>query len=513
MGPVSRNRRLPLVRAICGAVLLLAGAFILCAGIGTASDSGLRQPTTNPVLPAIVCTQVPASVWPRDGRLPATVPTGEDRPLAARIVRVDSLDGKPRIANLTPGFAAACEPDVSFDGQRIIFAAKKDASDPWNIWEMSADGTGQRQITSGPGDRTSPRYLSPQYTLAPVGTDMRLLVAFAGGPPAAAIYTCNLDGSAPRRITYHLGKESDPFVLDDGRLVYAARQGGDRSAFLAINNDGTDGELLVQAEVGLRFKHTPCETAGGLVVFVEADEQRADGGGRLAAVSMRRNLYSYRVLADDPGGLYRAPSRLPDGRILVAYRPRDAAASYGIYTLDPATGARSAAVFDQAEWHEVVAVAILPRPRPDGRSSVVKDGTPTGRFYCLNAYLSRPAEGRPARDRTIRQVRFVATTPAGSRVLGAAPVEADGSFYVEVPASTPLRIQLLDATGELVREQQSWIWAMPGESRGCIGCHEDPELVPENVLPKAMVRGPTRLAPVPNTQGADAEPEHLEEPP
>jgi hypothetical protein len=40
-------------------------------------------------------------------------------------------------------------------------------------------------------------------------------------------------------------------------------------------------------------------------------------------------------------------------------------------------------------------------------------------------------------------------------------------------------LQTLDENGIAIRSC-GWIWAKPREWRGCIGCHEDPELTPEN---------------------------------
>jgi hypothetical protein len=66
-------------------------------------------------------------------------------------------------------------------------------------------------------------------------------------------------------------------------------------------------------------------------------------------------------------------------------------------------------------------------------------------------------------------------------------VEEDGSFNLHVPANIPLELQILDADG-LSLASCSWIWVKNNEPRGCIGCHEDPELVPENGLVAAIAK-------------------------
>jgi len=66
---------------------------------------------------------------------------------------------------LTEGFTGACEPDVSFDGERILFAGKRAPEDPWNIWEMSAAGGEPRQITRDAGNCRNPVYQATLYTI------------------------------------------------------------------------------------------------------------------------------------------------------------------------------------------------------------------------------------------------------------------------------------------------------------------------------------------------------------
>ena len=81
----------------------------------------------------------------------------------------------------------------------------------------------------------------------------------------------------------------------------------------------------------------------------------------------------------------------------------------------------------------------------------------------------------------------------GERTLGEAPIESDGSFQIEVPAGVPLRFEIVDGRGMEVAEQVSWTWVMPREWRGCIGCHEDREMVAPNTLAEAFVKPAVRI--------------------
>ena len=73
-------------------------------------------------------------------------------------------------------------------------------------------------------------------------------------------------------------------------------------------------------------------------------------------------------------------------------------------------------------------------------------------------------------------------------VLGNAPVEPDGSFYVQTPSEVPLRFELLGRDGTAIAAEKGWFWARKGEQRVCVGCHAGPERAPENVVPQVLLR-------------------------
>ena len=89
-------------------------------------------------------------------------------------------------------------------------------------------------------------------------------------------------------------------------------------------------------------------------------------------------------------------------------------------------------------------------------------------------------------------VRFGANNWTPVRIIGTVPIESDGSAHFRVPADLPVKIQLLDGDG-LAVESCDWIWVKPREYRGCIGCHEDPELTPENRFVDAAKRPANQL--------------------
>ena len=94
------------------------------------------------------------------------------------------------------------------------------------------------------------------------------------------------------------------------------------------------------------------------------------------------------------------------------------------------------------------------------------------------AYVCAPA-------RFIRAVRAVAP-PSNSmgirsaigetnfeqqQILGYVPIEPDGSFKIQVPADTPIGLQVVDSQGRAFQTHTNWIQVRPGERRTCDGCH------------------------------------------
>jgi len=465
----------------------------------------------------IVLAQVPIR---RDLEVPSSRSGGMLRALYGEGARIVRLDADGRVTVLTEGIHSACELDVSFDGERILFSGKRRAEDKWNVFEMHADGSGVRQITRDMGQCRTPAYQSTLYTI--VSTKPWYQIIFAsdaagelnefGSGPTLNLYSCRMDGGGVRRLTFNLSDDVDPYLMRDGRVLLASWQRADlrhgfrgRVSLFGINTDGTDYAIYSGVK-GLRIKHMPCKTTRGLVVFVEADRVDWDGAGGLGSVKTKRSLYSYRSITSADEYLYHSPSPLRDGSILVSRRPADGAGTHGVYRLDPATG-RAELVYDDPDYHDMHARVLMPRSRPDGRSSVVNEKYKTGKFYCLNSYVTNPYLMPHLKHGEIKQVRVIEGVPnrakdapvtngltsiVQKRLLGTTPVEPDGSFHIELPADVPVQLQTLDED-DMALQTCGWIWVKHREPRGCIGCHEDPELTPENRFVDALKKPGVRL--------------------
>jgi hypothetical protein len=430
----------------------------------------------------------------------------------SRIVRIHT-DGSELL--MTGGFLAACDPAVSFDGRQILFAGRRSATDRLQVWRMEADGTNSVRITNDPGGATAPLWVGSLFHLDDEAATPRIAYLATGhgwidartGAPAAALYTSDLDGGNPWRISFHPSSDLAPDVLDNGRLLFATSLtgGGDgRTSLMAVNNDGTDLMAFYDNHDGPPRPHTPRVGHDGRVFFVEADGSSPLGGGDLVTVTLRRPLHSRTVLAAAGSGAYLDPLPRADGGLMVSFRPPGEDSVYGLYRIDPTTGERLELVSTAAGFDTLDAQELRPHPRVKGRSSVVNLAQDTGVFFCISSHITdrpglehlraggattlRVIEGLPDREGSAADVAGLRT-----KTLGEAPIEKDGSFHIEVPAGVPLRFALLDDAGATVAQQDSWTWVMPREWRGCIGCHEDREMVAPNVMAEAFSKPADRL--------------------
>ncbi len=351
-----------------------------------------------------------------------------------------------------PELAASTDGVVSYDAVRILFAGKKTATSRWQIWEASLAGGPAKALTDGQADCIRPLYVPDGRV---VYTRMR--------KDGSDVEVVPLKGGKPERLTFGPGWRLTDDVLRDGRILFESA-----GELFTVYPDGTGVESL-------RCDHGPKrwgarQVASGDVIF--------KAGERLERFTSAR---AGQVELEQPP-LDAAPplAEIAPGSWVVSLRPKPSAP----YRLFWWTQATSRLVELEAGHLNAVEPAIIhPRTPPREFPSALVETRKTGNLLCLNARDSRPA------IREVRSVRAYSRDASGNAVLlGQAPVEADGSFYIEVPADRPLRIELLDGSGATVRAEREGFWMRPCEQRVCVGCHTGPEHAPENQVPAVLLR-------------------------
>lgn len=214
------------------------------------------------------------------------------------------------------------------------------------------------------------------------------------------------------------------------------------------------------------------------------------------AFTVRANAGSYLAVAAPDGsaleritfapGEFELEGILPDGRILFFHDRL-------LYAVRPdGAGFESIRCNHKQQGFlrrtDCVRVDLVPQPRPRRLWSTLKPELGIGYFIALDSRISSPDVGG-SQTRAAHSVRVQSLNANGEVVdLGTAPVEEDGSFYVAVPADRAVRFELFDALGKSIRREQSWIWARSGEERGCVGCHAEKAVAPENHWPQTLKR-------------------------
>lgn len=352
------------------------------------------------------------------------------------------------------GFYASADANISFDGTRVLFSGKRTAGAPWQIWELPLTRGTPRQITAGDSDCIRPFYL-PEDRI--VYTRVHAAESF--------IETAPLAGGKPARLSFVPGRYLTDDVLRDGRILFEA---GSRSRELyTVYPDGTGVESV-------RCDHGPDrgearQISTGDVIF-------STSGGLVRFTSSVATQ-----VADVPNARGPIAEIAPDQWIVTL---RSKAGRFGLYQWDGASKQLSpleAPVKANAVEPVIVAARVPPKRFP---SALVTTRT-AGNLLCLNARTSRT----PMPSTGIHRVRvYTQDANRGAALLGETGVETDGSFFIQVPADKPIRMELLDASGNTIRAEHEWFWMRPSEQRVCVGCHAGPERAPENKVPEILLK-------------------------
>ncbi len=442
------------------------------------------EPAGAQPIPVIIFVETPTVA---SGGLPDRFPQG------SHLARLVPGTASPSVTNLTPEFFAAADPRVSFDAARILFAGQKTRRSHWQIWEMNPDGSGQRQLTRCPADCVKPAYLPRKHIVF-------TMVSGKGPQQTSSIYVSQQDGSGSHPITFGPGNFRVETVLRSGRILVSAKkslvaggQGSESRMFYTLCPDGSGLNPFRWNSASNVVRTGAAELDDGTVVFVKRRKSAGRAtGGELAWI--RLGALHNSVLTPH-GAVYWSAHSLDGDRLVVAKADAGTAWKFGLYVFNLANLSIEKAIYRDAKLSGVEAVPLESRAAPLYYWSILHPDRDFGRIVCLNSYLSADAPHGRLTGRNAR-VRVIALQPDHhtERILGEAPVESDGSFYIKVPADRPIRFELLSPKGEVILAQKSWIWARKGEDVPCLGCHESKALVPGDHWPLALKRSD---APIP----------------
>lgn len=466
-----------------------------------------------------------------------------------RLVVLDGLHPGGKLRKLAPDKPGSFwRPDLSFDARRVLFCYKPADDKSFHLYEMNLDGSGVRRLTLSDYDDIDPIYLPDGHVLF---TTTRGNSHVRCGPfiYSYILARCDADGGNIYLISYNGEPDFVPALLNDGRVIYSRWEYSDKPLWRlqklwTTNQDGTGtAHFWGNQSVWPDHLSEPRPIPGSSRVMFSGVGHHDWWSGSIGIIDPDKGRdYPYgltKVTADlrwpevsnppeDPkeAADYHASGRFTGYKTAYPLSEKDFLVSarghgskFRLYLMD-VHGNRDL-IYEGLYnvWH---AIPVKPRPMPPAQPDrVAWPGTGQNRkpvepgvFYSADVLQGVPDLPR-AKVKYLRvfQLDYKTYTtwnktyrhsgPAVSivqeegvkRILSEVPVEADGSVYFKAPAGRTLFFQLLDADRRCLQTMRSFTGLMPGEQRGCVGCHERHSTAPARQTGIALRRPPAELAP------------------
>jgi len=382
-------------------------------------------------------------------------------PQGARLLRIHEGKAEP----LLKDFAASADAQLSYDGEKVLFAGKKDAPDPWQIYELTLKDGAVRRVQSAQTDLVRPFYL-------PAGR----MVYARHGANGFQLEAADLDGRNITQLTFLPASVLPSDVLQDGRILFEAGYPlgtGATPELFRVYSDGS-GVDSYRCDHG-QARWAGHQLASGDVVFTHGASLARFTSAQAQEVSIvaPRAEYSGAIAETAEGAWLMSARSTPTTR-------------YALKLWKPGASAlQTLLAMPDANLIEPVVIAAHTRPR---RHPVSLHDWSYANLLALNARESRNGELKTSPS----EVRMEMLDAHGHVIItGKAPVEADGSFFVKAQGNAPIRFSLLDAKGNVLRQEHGWFWIRSGEQRICVGCHVGPERAPENNVPAVLLHTTT----------------------
>lgn len=443
-----------------------------------------------------------------------------------RLLVLKGLGPSGRLRQLmpqTPLHGSFWRPDLSFDGTKVLFSFKPHNEKAFHLYEIGADGSGLRQLTDGIYDDFDPIYLPDGHILFST-TRGHTYVRCMPPTNAFVLARCDADGKNIYLVSRNNEPDYLPSVMNDGRVIYTRWEYTDKPLWRAqglwtVNPDGTQVQTfwgnqtvwpdllkdarsipgsrrviftgsahhnwfsgsvgILDPDQGFNFPH-------GLTKVTAEVPYPESGNGPVDPIE------SPRYHASGAYAAYYSPYPLSERDFLVS---ANRGGKFVLYLMD--TDGNRELIYEGV--HNIFyAQPLRPRPRPPVIADRVawptraqRDNPGPGVIYSTNVYFGAPPElaGKAKFLRVLNiehktytywyQRPYLSTGPVVSavqsegvkRIFGTVPIEADGSVSFSAPSGVPLHFQLLDDQQRALQTMRSFTGVLPGERRGCLGCH------------------------------------------
>ncbi|MHC4657117.1 MAG: TolB family protein, partial [Planctomycetota bacterium] len=136
------------------------------------------------------------------------------------------------------------DPEVHFNGEKIIFSMRNNIRDDYHIYEINADGTGLKQLTSAPGVADFDPLYMPDDTIV-FSSTREPKYCMCNRHIMGNLFRMDTDGANIHQIGKSTLHEGHAALMPDGRIIYdrweyVDRNFGDAQGLWTVNPDGTN---------------------------------------------------------------------------------------------------------------------------------------------------------------------------------------------------------------------------------------------------------------------------------
>ncbi len=427
----------------------------------------------------------------------------------ARLCKLN-LTTRQRTVLLDDPLGTIRDPCVHYDAQRLVFSYRKGGSANFHLYRLILDGTGLTQLTDGRYDDIEPAWLPDDSLVFCSSRAKRYVQCWL--TQVATLHRCDADGRNIRTISANVEQDNTPWPLPDGRILFMRWEYVDRSQvhyhhLWTCNPDGT-GHAVYFGNYhpgGVYIDAKPIPGSDKVVFINSPGHGQREHYGHVATVSPANGPDDLGALRNlTPGADFADPWAFSEDLFM--------AASHKDLVFLNAAGERLTAFTASENIHEPR--PVLRRPREKLLPLRTDATQATGTLFLQNVYAGRNMAG--VKPGEIKRLLLLESLPlpvhyaggmepisAGGtftieRLLGTVPVDEDGSACFTVPANRPFLAVALDANDVAVKRMHSFFSVAPGETLGCVGCHEPRTQSPPSAAapPRAPQRAPDTPAPV-----------------
>jgi dipeptidyl aminopeptidase/acylaminoacyl peptidase len=229
--------------------------------------------------------------WSPDGRYVAfAARRGDDHYYATGLYRVPSAGGAPE--RLTPKDPADnASPRFSPDGARLAYVS--DRGGYARVWVSAPDGSGAREIDSGPFDATSPHWrVEPHWS-----RDGRRILVSVNREGAYDLVVIDAEAGKPRVLRTAAGQHHAVGFGADGEAVYAFESPSSPPDLFVLREGEAPRALTHSGHAAFRPEHfagrqrIDLTSTDGTAVHATLLRPRGRGGRLPAIVNLHPNSY------------------------------------------------------------------------------------------------------------------------------------------------------------------------------------------------------------------------------